>query len=262
MEQQVKTIRIKEGKPWASPMAAPEKLEIDINQKQPSSIVGKFDELKAYNASFVEVGNPEAVFEVLWNNHPESDFYGKGLDNFKKSLYNFRYADYPAPEGLTMSVDNDHTWILAFGLKTRTWTLHKDYGYGCSECCNGDRCDDDCVAKYKRQDKNCPHCQGKGWIKQSDVTLVIGKVATVKFTPAEKEEKPDFGEWLKSVHGIECMLWPVTDPKYLENRLFWAFDAGRDRIWDQYMKQKQQNQELQQEITTLRARIAELEKKQ
>ena len=69
---------------------------------------------------------------------------------------------------------NDHTWILAFGLKTRTWTLHKDYGYGCSECCNGDRCDDDCVAKYKRQDKNCPHCQGKGWIEQSDVCIVIG----------------------------------------------------------------------------------------
>lgn len=54
------------------------------------------------------------------------------------------------------------TVITAYGLKTRVWTYHSTYGYGCSECCNGDRCDKDCDAVYSRKD--CPHCKGRGWI--------------------------------------------------------------------------------------------------
>jgi hypothetical protein len=50
------------------------------------------------------------------------------------------------------------------GAITRVWTYKPEYGYGCAECCNGDRCDDDCTAKYRRP--NCPHCKGKGWIKE------------------------------------------------------------------------------------------------
>jgi hypothetical protein len=60
--------------------------------------------------------------------------------------------------------------INAYGLKTRVWTYYNKIGYGCSECCNGDRCDQDCTAKYKGRRNECPHCQGKGWIPLADVT--------------------------------------------------------------------------------------------
>lgn len=65
---------------------------------------------------------------------------------------------------------NTYKIIEAFGLKTRTWTFSDHYGYGCAECCNGDRCDEDCDAKYKGRRKDCPHCRGKGFIKLEDVT--------------------------------------------------------------------------------------------
>jgi hypothetical protein len=61
-------------------------------------------------------------------------------------------------------------------------------------------------------------------------------------------DKPDFGDWIKSQSGMECMQWPISDPKYLENRLFWAFDAGRDRIWNQYLKQKEELASLRQQL--------------
>lgn len=41
---------------------------------------------------------------------------------------------------------------------TRTW----DEGKRCSECCNGDRCDD--PTHYDRGSKpGCPHCLNTGW---------------------------------------------------------------------------------------------------
>ena len=42
---------------------------------------------------------------------------------------------------------------------TRTW----DDGKRCSECCNGDRCDD--PTHYDRTSKRygCPHCLNTGW---------------------------------------------------------------------------------------------------
>ncbi|MCO5109980.1 MAG: hypothetical protein M9929_03935 [Burkholderiaceae bacterium] len=42
----------------------------------------------------------------------------------------------------------------------RTW----DNGKRCSECCNGDRCDD--PTHYDR--RQCPHCQGTGWALWTD----------------------------------------------------------------------------------------------
>lgn len=45
----------------------------------------------------------------------------------------------------------------------RTWT-QKGGEWGCSECCWGDRCDEDCDATYRRP--NCPFCKGKGWFKE------------------------------------------------------------------------------------------------
>jgi hypothetical protein len=63
--------------------------------------------------------------------------------------------------------------ILAYGLETRTWTYHPIYGYGCNECCDGDRCDEDCTAKYKGRRNECPHCKGRGWIRKENVTMNI-----------------------------------------------------------------------------------------
>ena len=60
--------------------------------------------------------------------------------------------------------------IRAFDLITKTWTYHNNYGYGCAECCTGDRCDDDCDAKYKGRRDICPHCKGEGWISIKDLS--------------------------------------------------------------------------------------------
>ncbi len=56
--------------------------------------------------------------------------------------------------------------IITYGLKTRIWCHHKERGHGCAECCNGDRCDEDCNAVYKGKRHEYPHCKGKGWILQ------------------------------------------------------------------------------------------------
>ncbi len=61
--------------------------------------------------------------------------------------------------------------IEAYGLTTRTWTYRGNtQEYGCAECCNGDRCDEDCDAKYRGRRSECPHCKGKGFIPKADVT--------------------------------------------------------------------------------------------
>lgn len=83
---------------------------------------------------------------------------------------------------------DDHNLIEAYGLVTRYWT-HERGKYGCSECCNGDRCDEDCIAKYKGNRKNCPHCKGKGWIPETDAKQI--SVAIPKQQP-EKEESERF----------------------------------------------------------------------
>lgn len=35
-----------------------------------------------------------------------------------------------------------------------------------------------------------------------------------------------FDQWLLSEEGKRCETWPVTDIKFLRNRLWWAFQAG------------------------------------
>lgn len=35
-----------------------------------------------------------------------------------------------------------------------------------------------------------------------------------------------FREWLKTEEGQRCMSWPVSSETYLQNRLWWAFNAG------------------------------------
>lgn len=79
-------------------------------------------------------------------------------------------------------MNNDEGIIEAFGLTTRVWKFYVDYGYACSECCNGDRCD--CTPSetpYHGRRKDCPHCKGKGFIKPEDVTQVI------KYTKEQEE---------------------------------------------------------------------------
>lgn len=68
----------------------------------------------------------------------------------------------------------DEKIIIANGLPTRTWTHHPTYGYGCAECCTGDRCDEDCTAKYRGDRANCPHCNGKGWLKDDEAAQQKG----------------------------------------------------------------------------------------
>jgi hypothetical protein len=53
-----------------------------------------------------------------------------------------------------------------------------------------------------------------------------------------KGKHPDFPQWIKTKEGIDCMNWPISEPIYLNNRLFWAFDAGRNCVWDLYTEQK------------------------
>lgn len=60
------------------------------------------------------------------------------------------------------------------GLKTRSWGRHEG-GYYCAECCNGDRCDEDCTAVYRGRRKDCPHCKGNGHFRESEVKNVVSR---------------------------------------------------------------------------------------
>lgn len=50
------------------------------------------------------------------------------------------------------------------------------------------------------------------------------------------KKHPDFNEWLKTKDGLSCNdISNLAEQKYLTNRLFWAFDAGRNCVWSQYL---------------------------
>jgi len=77
--------------------------------------------------------------------------------------------------------------IQAYGLTTRYYDF-KNGEYGCAECCNGDRCDEDCTAKYKGDRKNCPHCKGKGFIPESALDKSVSPLTAADqkvYTPIE-----------------------------------------------------------------------------
>lgn len=38
----------------------------------------------------------------------------------------------------------------------------------------------------------------------------------------------EFEQWLLTEAGQRCLTWPVDGPEFLRNRLWWAFNAGRD----------------------------------
>lgn len=55
------------------------------------------------------------------------------------------------------------------------------------------------------------------------------------------KEHPDFNEWLKTEDGLSSNdINTLAEQKYLTNRLFWAFDAGRNCVWDQYLELKKE----------------------
>jgi hypothetical protein len=69
-----------------------------------------------------------------------------------------------------------------------------------------------------------------------------------------KTKHPDFPEWIKSKAGLSCLEFnTLTDETFLFNRLFWAFDAGRNCVWDQYTEMKTSNASLKEENERLRA---------
>lgn len=56
----------------------------------------------------------------------------------------------------------------------------------------------------------------------------------------EQQKNPDFNEWIKTKSGEECSDFNnLSEQKFLTNRLFWAFDAGRNCVWDQLQKAKE-----------------------
>lgn len=61
--------------------------------------------------------------------------------------------------------------IKAYGLITRCYDYDSERGYGCTECCNGDRCDEDCTARYRGGRHKCPHCKTKGRIPKEDAEV-------------------------------------------------------------------------------------------
>lgn len=68
----------------------------------------------------------------------------------------------------------------------------------------------------------------------------------------EPKKHPDFPEWIQTKNGKSCMEWPISEPMYLQNRLFWAFDAGRNCVWDQYIAQKNEIERLKEENNLLK----------
>lgn len=89
MEQQVKTIRIKEGKVLVSPMVEPKIPTggLFTNVMFWPEYENWIKDVDAYNASFVEVENPEAITGFPFS-----------------GLHKLADGDYPAQEGLTMEV--------------------------------------------------------------------------------------------------------------------------------------------------------------
>ena len=39
-----------------------------------------------------------------------------------------------------------------------------------------------------------------------------------------------FSQWLETEDGKRCAEWPITGPNFLRNRLWWAYQAGREAV--------------------------------
>lgn len=63
----------------------------------------------------------DRITEIVWDAHPESDLYGKGIENFKKSLYKFRDGIYPL-EG----IDVEKIWQLWSAFSNKWINVRKE----------------------------------------------------------------------------------------------------------------------------------------
>ncbi len=78
--------------------------------------------------------------------------------------------------------------------------------------------------------------------------------------PDFEKKRPDFNDWIKSEEGENCNDWSSLDgPVYLQNRLFWAFDAGRNCVWDQYIKSQSELTQARDYIISSNVKTEELE---
>lgn len=70
---------------------------------------------------------------------------------------------------------------------------------------------------------------------------------------------PDFNEWINTRDGKGCNnMDTLTGQPFLQNRLFWAFDAGRNCIWDQLVEAKAENVKLTEILKELDRKIEPL----
>lgn len=70
--------------------------------------------------------------------------------------------------------DEDAGYVKTSEFITRVWSgPDYKYGFGCTECCTGDRCDEDCTATFKGRRSQCTFCKGHGFIKKEDVVEFI-----------------------------------------------------------------------------------------
>lgn len=83
------------------------------------------------------------------------------------------------------------------------WTHHPTYGYGCDNCCNGDRCEDDCKRVSR---KKCPNCKGKGWFSDPNIAYPIQP-------PQESQEDYDF---LQQVLRVGLLGYELSE-RQIEN---------------------------------------------
>lgn len=75
----------------------------------------------------------------------------------------------------------------------------------------------------------------------------------------DTKKHPDFNEWLKTPDGLSSNdINTLAEQKYLTNRLFWAFDAGRNCVWDQYLEQKKIIVLMEQKIKLLQIALREI----
>lgn len=256
MEQQVKTIRIKEGKVWVSPMVEPK-----IPTGGLFTTVMFWPEYEnwikdadAYNASFVEVENPEAITGFPFS-----------------GLHKLADGDYPAPEGLTMEVkylEKGRSISTPFGTDFPDGKRIAVVSFSekeCKPCGEGD---------------NVCNCKSKSECGYIYIGEQIEKLA------AEKEEKPDF-EIIDNAEttGEVIITWKTDVGKLKEaniqlqqeittlreqvlhfQKLSSKYLGENRELTDQYnalgVKYDKELERWQERDTELRARIAELEKKQ
>ncbi len=213
MEQQVKTIRIKEGNVLVSPMVEP------IPSSDPNQDVSQYySDMQSFEDSFVEVGNTLDL--NFW-------WYPICGNSFTK----LHDGDYPAPEGLTMS-------ITKHGCRKQSC----DFEGQCQAELEGLICKAKDVATVKfipaEKEVLLDKLREKSeQLEKEHKSHIVNNTEQLNVSAAEKEEKPDCPKYAKVNCTSECVNGFCQ--------------------WEKYDCKK-----LQQEITTLRARIAELEKKQ